>query len=89
MSTCSPALPSPPAAAVVPGSELESPPVVAGAKDEDVSLAELDALRHLAGLQLRPPDRLARLEPLHPAEARDVEQHAAADHAVAVARDIQ
>ena len=63
--------------------------MVAGPEDEDVALAEPDALGLLAGLELGPGHGLARLEPLHPAEARDVEQHAAADEAVPVVRDVE
>ena len=53
--------------------------MVAGPEDEDVALAEVDALRLLAGLELGAGHGLARLQPRHPAKARDVEQHAAAD----------
>ena len=53
--------------------------MVAGAEDEDVALAEPDALGLLDRLELGAGHRLARLQPVDPAEPRHVEQHAAAD----------
>ena len=51
---------------VAPGAEREAACVVAGAEDEDVALAELDALRLLDRLELGAGHRLARLEPVDP-----------------------
>ena len=68
--------------AVVPGAELAAAAVVPGAEDEDVALLEAHALGALGLFELRAPDGLARLEVGNAAQARDVEQHAAADDAV-------
>jgi hypothetical protein len=73
---------------VVPGAELEPAPVVAGAEDEYVALAELDALRLRALLELSPPHELARLEPVHSPVTRDVEEDAAPDDALVVDGDV-
>ena len=72
---------------VVPGAEREPPGMVAGAEDEDVALAEPDALRRLDRLELGAGHRLARLEPVDPAMARRVEQHAATDDAGGIGGD--
>ena len=66
---------------VAPGAEREAPRVVAGAEDEDVALAEPHALGCLDRLELRAGHRLAGLEPVDPAVAGGIEQHAAADDA--------
>ena len=71
---------------VAPRAERQPAPVVAGAEDEDVALAEPDALGLLDRLELGPGHRLAGLEPLDAAEPRHVEQHAPADQAVASTR---
>src|SRR5262252_11243170 len=53
---------------VAPRAELEPPPVVAGAEDEDVPLAEPDPLRPLDRLEFRAGHGLTRLQPLDPPE---------------------
>src|ERR1044071_8950313 len=73
---------------VIPRAEFKPAPVLACPEYEDVSLAKLDALSALALLELGPGPRLAGLEPLHAAQLRDVEQHAAADDALVVCRDV-
>jgi hypothetical protein len=55
---------------------------VAGAHEQDVALADGDALLALGRLEVRAGDVLARLEPGHAAHARDVEEDAAADESV-------
>src|SRR5215470_3889059 len=71
---------------VAPRAELEPAPVMAGAEDKNVPLAEPDPLGLLDRLELRTGDRLARLEPLDPAEPRHIQQHSPADQALAVGR---
>src|SRR5260370_31076188 len=62
------------AVAVVPRSLLQPPAVMTGPKDEDVALAQADALRLLGGLELGPSHRLAGFQVRNATQARDVEQ---------------
>src|SRR5690348_7356063 len=75
--------------AVVPRAKLEPAPVMAGAEDEDVPLAEPRPLSLLDRLELRTGHRLTRLEPLDPAEPRHIQQHSPADQALAVGRHVE
>src|SRR5262245_10114181 len=74
--------------AVVPSTKLESPSVVSCAEDEDVTLADLDALRSYARLKLCTSHHLPRFQPPNTSELRDVEQHAASDDALVVGSDV-
>ena len=49
--------------AVVPGTELETTPVMAGAEEQDITLPQPDALGLLGGFELFGRDGLARLQP--------------------------
>ena len=60
---------------------------LARSDENDVAGAHLKPLRRGAGAQLGVVDGLSGLEPVHAAVARDVEQDAAADHAVGDAVD--
>src|SRR4029077_17730689 len=75
--------------AVVPRTLLEPAAVMASPEDEDVALSDSHALRLLRRLELGAGDRVARLEVRHPAQARDVEQHAATHHPVGVRRYVE
>src|SRR5215471_7796865 len=74
---------------VAPRAELEPAPVMAGAEDEDVTLAQPDPLGLLDRLELRTGYRLTRLEPLDPAELRHIQQHALPDQPLAVGRHVK
>ena len=56
---------------------------MAGAHDDKVALANLDALGGGAGVELGRADRIAVRQRVEALEASDVEQDAAADHLVA------
>src|SRR5262249_4875312 len=74
---------------VTPRAELEPPPVMAGAEDENVPLAEPDPLGLLDRLELRTGHGFTRLEPLDPAVPRRVQQHAPPDEPLAVRRHVE
>src|SRR5262252_3917588 len=74
---------------VTPRAELEPPPVMTGAENENVPLAEPDPLGLLDRLELRTGHRFTRLEPLDPAVPRHVQQHAPPDEPLAVRRHVE
>src|SRR5262249_49448651 len=74
---------------VAPRAELEPAPVVAGAEDKDVPLAEPDPLGLSDRLELRAGYGLPRLEPLDPAEPRHIQQYALPDEPLAVRRHVE
>src|SRR5712691_1534272 len=74
---------------VAPGADLAPAPVVTGAEDEDVALAEPDSLCLLDRLKFRAVHGLARLQPPDAAEPRRVQQHAPADQPLAVGRHVE
>ena len=76
-----------PLVAVVPRPLLQAAPVVAGAKNEDVTLGKPHSLRLLGSFQVGTCHRVARLQVRHAAQAWDVEQYAPPDDAVGVGRD--
>ena len=53
---------------------------LAGAHDDEIAAADLDVLRLGAGVEFVVGNAVAVGQPVHALEARDVEQHAAADH---------
>lgn len=66
----------------LPRTELGEAAGMTGADQEDVALPDGYALRPLGGFELVAEDVLAGLQPGHPAEPGNVEQHATADQAV-------
>src|SRR5215831_3037871 len=74
---------------VAPRAEFEPAPVVAGAEDEDVPLAEAHPLGLLDRLELRTGHGLTRLQPLDPAVPRHIQQHPLPDQPLAVGRHVE
>ena len=66
----------------VPRAQLAAPPPVPDPDEQQVALAHPDLLRLLRGDQVVGGHEVTRLQPGHPAQPRDVEQHAPADHPV-------
>jgi hypothetical protein len=73
----------------VPRSQLKAATMVTGAEDHDIAFAELHAHCVLGNLDVLRSHGLPRLQPLHPPRMRDVDEHASADNAVRVGRDIE
>jgi uncharacterized hydrophobic protein (TIGR00271 family) len=66
----------------VPRAELEAPPPVPHPDEQQIPPAHLDLLRGRRAGQVIGRDMVARLQPRHPAQPGDVQQHAAPDDAV-------
>jgi hypothetical protein len=67
---------------VAPGSPGPDVGELSGPHQNEVALTDLDVLGHGAALQILGGDRLTRIQPLLALVAREIEEHAAADHAV-------
>ena len=66
----------------VPGPAFFPPTLVAHPDEQDVALADTDALVALGGGDVAGRDVVARFQPRHPTQAGDIKDHAAAGDAV-------